>query len=281
MGDVIRPEPFMLPDEVGGQRFCVLTRPPNGRPARAAILHVAAFGEEMNLSRRAVATAARAMADAGAAVLQADLLGCGDSSGDLDSADWQSWQADLRRAAAWLRQAHPGVPLWLWAERAGAVLAGSALGPDLRAENLLLWQPMLGGQDIHRHWLRQQAATALAGGQGGGPAMAAARQAWAAGETVVIAGYPVSPAMARDSADLGLAPPAGQRPGRMVWLDVNPRPGAEPAPAQQVLIESWQAAGWAVEHECLEGPAFWQGPDSWDAPALATRSALALQGPKA
>lgn len=274
MGADIRPQPMMLPDGMGGQRMAVLTAPP-GR-ARWLVLHVPAFDEEMNLSRRAVARAARAMAQAGAAVLQLDLLGCGDSSGDLEDMNWPAWQDDLRRSAAWLQQRWPGLPLWLWAERAGAVLACDTLGPALPAKHLLLWQPTLGGQDLQRHWLRQLAASALARGQEGGPAMAAARQAWQAGERVLIAGYPVAAELVQATADLGLPPPATLPAGRLVWLDQNPRPRAEALPAQQAVLNAWQRAGWTVQHEALAGPTFWLGPEDADTSALTTRSVQAL-----
>lgn len=264
----------MLPDGMGGQRMAVLTAPSGG--ARWLVLHVPAFDEEMNLSRRAVARAARAMAQAGAAVLQLDLLGCGDSSGDLEDMNWPAWQDDLRRSAAWLQQRWPGLPLWLWAERAGAVLACDTLGPTLPAKHLLLWQPTLGGQDLQRHWLRQLAASALARGQEGGPAMAAARQAWQAGEQVQIAGYPVAAELVQATADLGLPPPATLPAGRLVWLDQNPRPRAEALPAQQAVLNAWQRAGWTVQHEALAGPTFWLGPEDADTSALTTRSVQAL-----
>ncbi len=277
MGASIHPQPLMLPDGAGGHRFCVLTVPPQGQHVRVLVLHVPAFDEEMNLSRHAVATAARAMAAAGAAVLQLDLLGCGDSSGELVDSDWGAWTVDLRRAAAWLLQQHPGVPLWLWAERAGAVLACSVLGPDLPAQHLLWWQPMLDGQDLQRHWLRQQAASALARGQKAGPAMAATREAWQAGESVVVAGYPVSPNLIQATADLRLLPPVAHPPGQLVWLDLNPRPRPQPLPHQQELLAAWQVAGWSVAYECLLGSQFWLGQDGADAPALTTRSVQALR----
>lgn len=272
-GAPIRPAPFLMPDGGGGHRLCVLS---SGAAPNALVLQVPAFGEEMNFSRRAVAVAARAMATAGAAVLQLDLQGCGDSSGDTALANWADWQADLVRAAAWLRQQHPGLPLWLWGQRAGAVLACSALGADLCADHLLFWNPMASGADLTRHLLRLHAAGALAQGLKGGTAMAEARAAWQAGQTVTVAGYPIPADLVLACAEAVVAPPTGHRTGRLVWLDVSPQPRTDPLPAQLPLLQAWRSTGWTTEHACLEGAPFWQGPETTEAPALTARSIAAL-----
>ena len=80
-------EAFFL-DMEPGQRFC-LFHPPAGT-CRGAALYVPPFGEEMNKSRRMAALQARALAAAGFGVLQLDLYGCGDSSGEFAEARWAS-----------------------------------------------------------------------------------------------------------------------------------------------------------------------------------------------
>ena len=49
----------------------------------------------MNKSRRMAALQARAFAEMGFGVLQIDLFGCGDSSGDFSDARWDIWKQDL------------------------------------------------------------------------------------------------------------------------------------------------------------------------------------------
>src|ERR1700750_2791898 len=93
--------PFFLDDEAGGQRLCVL-HGPQGDAVLGAMVYVHPFAEEMNKSRRMAALQARAFARAGHAVLQIDLLGCGDSSGDSGDATWEAWVDDVVRACAWI-----------------------------------------------------------------------------------------------------------------------------------------------------------------------------------
>ena len=71
------------------------------------MLYIHPFAEEMNKSRRMAALQSRALAQAGYAVLQIDLLGCGDSSGDFGDATWQSWVSDVVLGCQWLRSQNP------------------------------------------------------------------------------------------------------------------------------------------------------------------------------
>ena len=58
----------------------------------------------MNKARRMAALQSRALAAAGFAVLQIDLFGCGDSSGDFADASWAAWQQDVALAVQWLSE---------------------------------------------------------------------------------------------------------------------------------------------------------------------------------
>jgi exosortase A-associated hydrolase 2 len=214
------------------------------------------------------------LAAAGAEVLQIDLRGCGDSSGEPGQVTWADWQADVARGADFLRRRHPSLPLWLWAQRAGALLAGSAVATD----HLLLWQPLTSGHDLVRHWLRHQAAAALAQGRAGAPAMQAAQAEWQAGRTVDIAGYPITAALMRTCEPIAMVPPPGRPAGRIVWLDVHPQPRSDPPPAHVPVHQAWRAAGWQLTYACVEGPPYWQVPDTAEAPVLAARSVEALFG---
>ncbi|HEX6736185.1 MAG TPA: hydrolase 2, exosortase A system-associated, partial [Azonexus sp.] len=78
----------------GGQRFC-LFHPAQDGVAKGAVLYLHPFAEEMNKARRMAALQSRALAAAGYDVLQFDLLGCGDSSGDFADATWPAWREDV------------------------------------------------------------------------------------------------------------------------------------------------------------------------------------------
>jgi len=151
--------PFFLPAS-GGQRYCLLHLPPPGRSARGGIVYLHPLAEELNKSRHVAAAQARAFAAAGYSVLQIDLYGCGDSSGDFGDARWPIWHNDLHLACAWLAQRVDG-PLTLWGLRLGALLAlDFASRAQLPLARLLLWQPELDGRRCIDRFLRLRLARA-------------------------------------------------------------------------------------------------------------------------
>ena len=56
------------------------------------------------MASAAPASQARALAQAGYGVLQVDLLGCGDSTGDFADATWAAWLDDAQAAHRWLAE---------------------------------------------------------------------------------------------------------------------------------------------------------------------------------
>lgn len=268
-------EAFHLPRD-RGQRLCVL-RTPRGAAPRGALLHVPAFGEEMNKSRRMVALQSQALAQAGWAVLQLDLDGCGDSSGDLADAGWDGWVDDVCAAAGWLRERSGHAPV-LWGQRTGCLLAAQAADRLGVATDLLFWQPVVNGQTALTQFLRLKAAAVLQDGQGKA-VMDGLRSTLAAGGTVEVAGYCLPAAVANGLGRAMLAPPAAANTAaRLAWIEVSSRPQATLSPAAEQALGRWRGAGWQAAGQVVEGPGFWQTTEIEDAPALlpATLAALAF-----
>jgi exosortase A-associated hydrolase 2 len=239
------------------------------------VLHVPAFAEELNKSRRMVALAMRALSDAGYAVLQIDLEGCGDSSGEFSDTTWAQWRADVGAAASWLRERHGG-EFWLWGLRAGCLLATEAAAAMPAVQGLLLWQPQSSGKQVLQQFLRLKMANQLQQGAGKG-VIEALRRDLDAGQCVEVAGYRLGPALARglEAATLD-APPPGAPGHRVVWLEVSSREPAVLLPASATPLARWRAAGYAVWSEAVSGPAFWQTTDIEEAPALVESTVHAL-----
>jgi uncharacterized protein len=268
-------QPFFATADDGLPRFG-LFHPTEGAP-RGLVLHLHAFAEEMNKSRRMVAMQSRALAAAGLAVLQFDLLGCGDSAGDFGDATWPRWQADARWAAAELRRragAEADTPLWLWGHRVGALLAAE-VADSLGPVNLLLWQPTGQGKTALQQFLRLKAAAEMLDGGGKG-VTEGLKRTLAEGRAVEVAGYTVHPELARGLETATLAPPP--QPGRAVWLEVASGENPELLPASRGALEKWRAAGWTVDAAALPGPAFWQTTEIEDAPALIEHGVVTLAG---
>jgi exosortase A-associated hydrolase 2 len=267
----MRPDALFLPAPHGGQRFC-LHHAPRGAP-RANIVYLHPFAEEMNKARRVAALQSRAFAADGCAVLQIDLLGCGDSSGDFGDASWHHWVDDALLAADWLRR-RCDAPLWLWGLRAGCLLAADAARRIEGTCSLLWWQASSAGALALQQFLRLKSAGLLLDGKQQG-ATAALRQRLIEGETVEVAGYRLAPALAAGLERATLAP--SHNVDRLEWLELSQRDDGELSPAAQTGLAQWRAAGAAANGRVVRGPAFWQTTEIEEAPQLvaATRALIA------
>ncbi len=284
-----RPQAFFLPSEAAdsGQRFC-LYHPPTSTPANqlasGLVLYIHPFAEEMNKSRRMAALQSRAFASAGYAVLQIDLLGCGDSSGDFGDASWEAWIHDVVKGCKWLRAqvaatdgAAP-LPLWLWGLRAGCLLAVEAAAHLDGPVNLLFWQPPASGKPLLQQFLRLKMAGHLLDGQAKG-VTEALKQTLAQGLPIEIAGYTLSPALALGIEASTLAPanpPITSKVGRVEWIELSTREDANLSPVSAKTIAQWQSAGAALRSQIINGPAFWQTTEIEEAPLLLAASVEAL-----
>jgi exosortase A-associated hydrolase 2 len=269
-------------DAAPGQRFG-LFHPPAGA-CRGAILYVHPFGDEMNKSRRMAALQARALAAAGFGVLQLDLYGCGDSSGEFRDARWALWKQDLAAADAWLR-ARLGQPVSVWGLRLGALLAldyahdaGETAAP---VAGLVLWQPVLSGSTFLTQFLRLRVAGDMLAQEPGHEASAtgttALRAALAAGETLEIGGYELAPALAAaiDALDAGALLPACP----VAWFEVVAQDGRQ-IPARSAKLQAdWHARGIDLKAHVVAGKPFWATQEISESAALveATLAALAAE----
>jgi exosortase A-associated hydrolase 2 len=264
-------EAFFLP-AAGGQRFALLHTPDVPLGARGLVVQVPAFAEELNKSRRMVALQARAMAAAGYHVLQIDLLGCGDSAGDFGDATWEAWLADVELACNWLQQ-RAAAPLWLWGQRTGCLLANEAANRMQRPVNLLFWQPVVSGKQFLQQFLRLKIVAEIGGGDSKG-VMERIRRQLQQGESVEIAGYLLSPALANGLAKAELLLP--HRSGRVEWIEISNRVDPSLSPVALARLTQWQAAGQSARGRSVNGPAFWQTSEVSECPALLEASLLAL-----
>jgi exosortase A-associated hydrolase 2 len=255
-------EAFFLPAS-GGQRFCIY-HAASGKPLRGSVLYIHPFAEEMNKSRRMAALQARAFSGAGYAVLQIDLMGCGDSSGDFADATWEAWLQDVTLACEWLRRRSPS-PLWLWGLRSGCLLAIEAVSRMNTAFPLLFWQPSSNGALVLRQFLRLKSAAEMLSGSAGG-AIDSLRRDLAEGKRVEVAGYELAPDLASGLERATLAPPRTRT--RIEWLDVSIQKVTQVPPVVAGAKHKWEQAGCSVRYTPVQGPPFWQTTEIEEAPNL-------------
>ncbi len=184
-------KPLFIPAP-SGRLFAVWYLPVNQAISRA-IIHIPAFGEEMNKSRRMVALQARAFAEQGRAVLVLDLFGTGDSSGDFGEATWQLWLQDIAVAVDWLKQ-QGAQKIDLWGLRTGALLAMdfASLG-RCPIQRLIAWQPVLNGETFITQFLRLRVAAAMMDSNAPREKTADLKRQLQEGQGIEVAGYLLNP----------------------------------------------------------------------------------------
>ena len=255
-----------------GRRFC-LYHPPQGR-ARGAVLHVPAHAEEMNKSRRMVARQARMLAGSGLGVLQIDLYGCGDSDGLSADARWEIWRDDVLLALAWLRERIDG-PLSLWGLRLGCLLALDAAQARGDLASIVLWQPVPEGATYLTQFLRLRLAADMLTSAGAAGDTGTLRKELAGGASLEIAGYTITPALAKaidDASINAMAAPACP----VHWLDLASQTGRALAPGRAAAASALVKNGWTLDAAVVAGPAFWASQEISEAPALLDATAALL-----
>lgn len=251
-----------------GRIHCTFFRPEAVTPT--GVLFLPPFAEEMNKSRRMMARLGHALADRRWVMALPDPFGTGDSEGDFAEADWAAWRDDVLTTAEALVER--GVErLVVGGLRTGVLLALAVLDRlPVTPERLLFWQPVTSGQQFLTRFLRLRLAASMTGGERESTGDLRARLD--AGEALEIAGYELSPALARALDELdakALVPPASVP---VDWIEVSG--GREPrvSPAGTRVAEVWREAGCEVMQQAVAGDPFWTTQEIVDVPELVERS---------
>lgn len=251
-----------------GERFCLYHAPHPDRESRGSFIYVHPFAEEMNKSRRMAALQARSFASAGFGVLQIDLFGCGDSSGEFGDARWPIWKEDLATARKWLED-RASEQVSLWALRLGALLAlDFAMDSASGLGELVLWQPVTSGQSFLTQFLRMRLASdMLAGGESTAKGTQEMRNALAAGESIEVAGYDLAPALAA-SIDSMNAASLTVTNTPVHWFELVPESGRPIPPAVARVASAWERRGVDLHVHLMPGAPFWASQEITECPTL-------------
>jgi len=261
------PQPFFL-SGVSGNLFSLYFPPQMPQSVTRGILFFPPFAEEMNKARRMIALQARRFAHAGFAVLIIDPYGTGDSAGDFGAARWTIWCDDMARGARWL-QAQGCERLVLWGLRSGALLAADVLAElHVSVDRLLLWHPVVRGEQLMTQFLRLRLAADLMT-QGEKITTQELRATLARGESLEIAGYTLAPELVQrfDALDLKTMLTAGAPP--VDWLEIAAGPGRPVTPASRAVIDTWQQQQKIVVRAAtVTGEPFWNTLEITEVPEL-------------
>ncbi len=259
-------QPFFLAGQ-SGPLFALYWAPAQSKPERA-FLHVPAFAEEMNKSRRMVALQAKAFAEQGYAVLVLDLFGTGDSGGDFAEATWGGWLSDVATGIAWLKQ--QGIAqVDLWGLRTGALLAIDFVQRNPgEIERLWLLQPALNGDTFVTQFLRLRVAAAMMNSAASQEKTGDLKKQLQQGQTLEVAGYSLNPDLINPLMALKPDPSALMSLRSVDVFEVVSRPDVQASPVNQQFIEKLVAAQVKASLHTVVGAPFWASQEITTAPAL-------------
>lgn len=269
-------EPFFLKTE-SGQCFCLFHKPHHGKECLGAIIYIHPFGEEMNKSRRMAAMQARTFAAMGFGVLQIDLFGCGDSSGEFSDARWDIWKQDVSFARNWLEN-RISASVSLWGLRLGALLAlDFARNQPEMIDRIILWQPVINGESFLNQFLRLRMANEMLANSGAEKktGTSAMRACLASGETLEVAGYELAPDLATAIDGLKAAELV-VRNSTVHWFEIVAEPGRSMPPAGAKVLGEWKRSGVDPHVHLVACSSFWATQEISECPELVLATAAAF-----
>jgi exosortase A-associated hydrolase 2 len=164
-----------------------------GKKQQATVI-LPPFAEEMNKCRHLISALMRQLEAKGHSSFLLDNYGCGDSEGDLDTATIPIWRDDLLQLLRILRdQGYQEVNFI--SVRFGTLLLFDLLNQvelPLQPVQIILWQPMFDTTKFWQQFIRIKIAETMA--IGGKLSQKELEQQLNNGNTIEIAGYPISPA---------------------------------------------------------------------------------------
>ncbi|TYL92013.1 hypothetical protein FXB40_26570 [Bradyrhizobium rifense] len=117
-------------------------------PATGAALLCSSWGREYSNAHRSIRALSKRLCAIGLDTLRFDYYGAGDSGGETVDAQLDGWRADISTALSELKDMSGRPRIAVVGMRLGATLvAQSAQQLSIKADNIILWDPILCGSD--------------------------------------------------------------------------------------------------------------------------------------
>jgi len=186
-----------------------------------AILILPPFAEEMNKTRHLINTVVQQLIAAGCNSFMLDNFGTGDSEGDLDQASVDIWRHDIQQFIELLQQ-QGYQRLSVIAIHFGAMQLFDLLNNNslaLPLQHIVLWQPIFEVKKFWQQFARIKVAEAMASGNK--ISQKDLEQQLLQGDTLEIAGYPISPAFYQSLLNIRAEIPAQLNGCQLSWFETS------------------------------------------------------------
>ncbi len=267
MLDEIAVSPYFLETDYGSL-FVIEYAPRNLDSDVPTVIVIPPFAEEMNRCRKMMSLQAQSFARNGIRAVLFDLYGTGDSGGDFSDASWQTWCDNIASVLSRVVDTSRGAVSFL-AIRFGALVLYSCHSElSTRAGRVVLWSPCTSGSTFLRQFLRIRIAAQMGGNDIRKESLADLMERFESGESVEVAGYEISPDLARSmslatlSADnFGASPPVH-------WFETVSSPDAPPPVASKALIDELHRSHAELTLATTCGDRFWNSVEITTNPSL-------------
>jgi len=239
-------------------RIFYVSHIPSSSSVSAGVVLVPPFAEEMNKSRRMLSLIAKALAGRGMHVVLPDFFGTGDSEGDFSEASWEGWLEQLDQIINKMVMDYDIESYSLLGVRAGSLLAIEHIQqPQADADKLILWQPVIDGAAYLTQFLRLRLASGILRGDEEKETTQSLKQRLNAGETVEVAGYGLTSAVADGLAASSLKNVDCASLPSTCWIDIVSKDGQASPLVNRKLAQEWREAGVTLQHLNCVGEPFW------------------------
>lgn len=212
--------------------------------------------EERKSANRALVETARYLRNNGFAVLRFDYRGCGDSAGKFNNFSPEDWVADINNAADFLRQyvSNSKGMVCLLGLRLGSALALNAAINDTKIDSLVLWEPVVSGQNYIEQELRKKLVKQMVTFGQSKETRSAILKNLKQGREIDFDGYPVSPTLYRELCDIDMIRSANTFQKHVLIVHVTSR--ARPSKPICQLRDAFTTAA-EIKLQIIKQQPFW------------------------
>jgi len=259
--------PYFLETE-HGSIFVIEYGPRMPEPEIETVVIVPPFAEEMNRCRRMMSLQARALAGSGLRAILVDLHGTGDSEGDFSDAHWTVWCGNIVSVVSDIVAASRGSVSFLAIRFGALVLFDHQSDLVSRASKIVLWNPCTNGSTFLRQFLRIRIASQMSENNSRKESIAELMDRFASGESVEVAGYEISPELARSMSSAALITDDLEASPPMYWFEIVSNPSSPLPVASNAVIEQMQRDNIRLSVTAMCGEKFWNTVETTTVPSL-------------
>ena len=182
-----------------------------------------------------------------------DLSGCGDSSGDFSDATWKIWREDAQNTFEWVNQL-TSCPVIFWGLRTGALLAAEMASYYSQTEMLILWEPVISGEQFLNQFFRIELANNILSDATINNRDILLERLETAG-SIEIGGYQLTQSMALELYQIHLTDFIPNCP--ITWFELGIEDSDKLKLTSRAVITRWQISGISLTTKTIKGQPFW------------------------